>query len=790
VSPRDERLEWLASHASGASLELGPWPDPADGLDLADDCRDRVLVDSALERSRDPEKALGEIVRVAKPGATIAIVADFGHSSDPAQRSAFYPASLLDVLADRLEIERIEVVGGHFRVAGRPGSTGTQRRLEILAELQPKLEIRFVHAQVEAQRQARRAARRKERLAQVRRRYQHQARRAQRLGQELRTVRRSRRSQPLRRAARALRRRGRNTSPPRVGDRPGVTIPDVPLAAGPIARPELKVAVILDTFSAMSFRYEWSQIEFGPGDWVETFERERPQLLFVESAWQGNDGRWSGAMKEEGPSASLRAVVAWCRRQTIPTVFWAKEDPPNFDRFLQTAGLFDHVFTVDGDCVPRYREALGHDRVGLMQFAAQPRVHNPIAVDGGREYEVAFAGSYVAHRHPARRSQMEAVLEPALSEGLHVYSRLPGVRNRDFPGQYDAHVVGSLSYDRMLAAYKRYKLFLNVNSVSASPTMCARRLFELSGCATPVLSGPSRAIQQTFGDAIPVAESPAETRRQLRRLLDDSDLRGRLAHRALREVLSHHTYGQRVDQVLRAVGLPVVESTPTVSVLMSTKRPERVDDAIDQVASQTLRPLQFVLVLHGIDREPEAVAQRVRRAGIDDAVVLGADASLSLGACMNVALDAADGDLVAKMDDDDLYGAHYLADLASAFQYAEAPIVGKAAHYLHLPESGATVLRFPGREHTYVDHVKGATIMAQADVLRRLRWDDVPVGVDSALFDRVRLEGIKVYSADRFSFAAVRRRGQHAHTWSISDGRLMEDAGEISTAPVESYVRV
>jgi spore maturation protein CgeB len=548
--------------------------------------------------------------------------------------------------------------------------------------------------------------------------------------------------------------------------------------------------VILDEFSATALRYEWHQIEFGPYDWLPTLEREQPRLLFVESAWQGNDGRWAGAMQEEGASPPLRDLVSWCRGRGIPTVFWSKEDPPNFDRFLATARLFDHVFTVDGDCIPRYRDALGHDRVDLLRFAAQPRIHSPVAVEGGREYDVAFAGSYFAHKHPVRRRQMEALLEPALEAGLHVYTRLPGVADRDFPEQYAGHVVGSLPYERMPAAYKRYKLFLNVNSVTDSPTMCARRAFELSACATPVLSGPSRGLEAAFGDAIPTATSPEETREQLDRLLADAELRDRLAHRALREVLSAHTYGHRVDQVLDKLGFAVADRRPTVSVLLSTKRPERVGEAIGQVANQTWRPLQLVIVLHGLRLDPADVVERARRAGIEDVVALEADESLSLGACLNLALDAADGELLAKMDDDDLYGEHYLADLVNAFQFAEAPIVGKATHYVHLADSGTTMLRFPEREHTYVEHVKGATITARSDVLRTLRFDDVRSGVDSALFARCRAEEIRIYGADRFSFAVVRHRGRHAHSWAVSDGKLLEDARSVSNAPVETHVRV
>src|SRR5690606_4891960 len=122
--------------------------------------------------------------------------------------------------------------------------------------------------------------------------------------------------------------------------RPEVKIPKLAWPEGPINRPDLPVAVILDDFSRMAFRSEWDQIEFGLTDWREIFAEKRPELLFVESAWFGNQGRWRYQMTgTNAPKQELRDLVAWFKQEGIPTVFWNKEDPPNFDFFIDTAKL-------------------------------------------------------------------------------------------------------------------------------------------------------------------------------------------------------------------------------------------------------------------------------------------------------------------------------------------------------------------------------------------------------------------------------------------------------------------
>src|SRR5215217_3450069 len=67
---------------------------------------------------------------------------------------------------------------------------------------------------------------------------------------------------------------------------------------------------------------------------------------------------------------------------------------------LDTARLFDHVFTVDANRIDDYRRDLGHNRIGLLPFAAQPRVHNPVLRGHGRKHDVAFAGTYFVNKHP------------------------------------------------------------------------------------------------------------------------------------------------------------------------------------------------------------------------------------------------------------------------------------------------------------------------------------------------------------------------------------------------------
>ena len=127
-------------------------------------------------------------------------------------------------------------------------------------------------------------------------------------------------------------------------------------------------------------------------------------MLLVESAWSGLNNSWYFQIRDLGERRdaikyyAIPDVVAWCRQHDVPTVFYNKEDPPNFDVFINAAKQFDFVFTSDANCIPDYRKHVGHERVFALPFAAQPRIHNPI-MTADRTGSVCFAGTWYSLRH-------------------------------------------------------------------------------------------------------------------------------------------------------------------------------------------------------------------------------------------------------------------------------------------------------------------------------------------------------------------------------------------------------
>ncbi|WP_353951816.1 glycosyltransferase [Knoellia sp. S7-12] len=580
----------------------------------------------------------------------------------------------------------------------------------------------------------------------------------------------------------------------------GVELPPWPLPERAPRRADLRVGVILDDFTSLALGYEWDQVTLHPDRWREEVDSPRLDLLFVESAWHGNGDAWQYHLT--GPSAprpALTELIQWCRANGIPTVFWNKEDPVHYDDFLDTARLFDHVWTTDSDRIDDYHRDLGHERIGVLPFAVQQSLHNPIRLRTGQHQsrDIGFGGMYFAHKYPERREQMDLLLGAAdavssrMPLGLEIFSRyLGGDERYQFPAPLDERVVGSLDYQQMLTAYRTYKVFLNVNSVVGSPSMCARRIFEITACGTPVVSTPSRAIGEFFpADEVLQVASEKEAEWTLRALVNSPELRDHTVHIAQRRIWEEHTYTRRLDAVLAAAGLAdgaPAARLPTVSALVSTNRPQQLDHVLTTVASQRGVDVELVLLTHGFEPDFD-VPSRAAELGLEKVTLLSQPATTTLGACLNRLVGAASGEVVAKMDDDDLYGADYLRDQLHALDYSGASVVGKQAHHMWLESLNVTILRFPEREHRFTDLVMGPTIVAWRDVALAHPFADVGRGEDTGFLRDVVESGGRVYSADRFNFVQMRHTSVR-HTWEASSAELLANSRVLAYGDASSHV--
>jgi spore maturation protein CgeB len=325
-----------------------------------------------------------------------------------------------------------------------------------------------------------------------------------------------------------------------------------------------RIALVSDALTQSSLDAECDVITITPRNYKFALKYGRPDLLLVESAWQGYAETWKFKIAAypdypKRSNAALAALVAHARDAGIPTVFWNKEDGVHFERFIDSARLFDHIFTVDENCIPRYRAVVGPGvSVNTLLFAVQPATHS-FSGFHFKHMRSNFVGSYSHHIHDRRRTWQDMFFDAALETGLGVTAV---DRNSDrkaahyrYPDRTNLEVLPAVTHAQTSQIYKDYLVSLNVNTIEDSATMFSRRLVEILACGGIAVTNPSPAVARYFEDFCHVVRTPDEARELFARLKHGPDAQDLERARAGAEyVLREHTWAHRVEEILAVVG--------------------------------------------------------------------------------------------------------------------------------------------------------------------------------------------------------------------------------------------
>jgi spore maturation protein CgeB len=323
------------------------------------------------------------------------------------------------------------------------------------------------------------------------------------------------------------------------------------------------IALVVDSLSASSLAYECRTIPLGPVNHLWRLPISKPDYLLVESAWQGSNGRWKYKIasypdRPERTNHALRKLVQHARDRNIPTVFWNKEDGVHFDRFIDSARLFDHVFTVDVNTIPRYKAVMGERAsVHPLMFAIQPKTHGFTGFDFKHRC-ANFVGSYSSHVHANRRRWQDRLFGAACAAGLGLTvidrNSERKAEHYRFPALPGLSVQPAISHAETARVYRDYLVSLNVNTIEDSPTMFSRRLVEILGCGGIAVTNPTPSVDALFKDFCHVVSSDEEARELFARLRHGPSTRDLERARAGAEfVARHHTWRHRLEQIAEVV---------------------------------------------------------------------------------------------------------------------------------------------------------------------------------------------------------------------------------------------
>lgn len=327
----------------------------------------------------------------------------------------------------------------------------------------------------------------------------------------------------------------------------------------------MKIALISDGLTQECLQRLCTVVPITSSNYKWNLWYRRPDFLFVESAWCGYKDSWKYkiAAYPDYPcrsNSSLAKVVSYAQRLGVPTVFWNKEDGVHFERFIDSARLFDYIFTVDENSIPKYKAALGeHTPINTLMFSVEPSLHQ-FSGFNFRYKKANFVGSYSSHIHARRRAWQHMLFKACELSGLGVVAFDRNSKRKSshyrFPVISGLEVVPSVSHANTADVYKNYLVSLNVNTVEDSTTMFSRRFIEVLACGGIAVTTPSLAVEQLFGDYCHIVheqEACVELFDRLKYGPSGEDLER--ARAGAKYVSLHHTWAHRLQKVCEVIGL-------------------------------------------------------------------------------------------------------------------------------------------------------------------------------------------------------------------------------------------
>lgn len=446
---------------------------------------------------------------------------------------------------------------------------------------------------------------------------------------------------------------------------------------------DLRVGIICDEFFYDSIRDAANFIYVTPENWRKKIEDGLDAFLYV-SAWRGVHEEWKGATslyalqkryyafkytdkyKEENISFchlgtlqdDIIELLETCKSKNIPTIFYSKEDPPNFWMFLELAKHCDYVFTSAQECVDIYKEYCGHDRVGAVSFGINPQIHNPIGMHGvDKKNDVIFSGSWMK-KYPERCAEISKLFDGVTASGhaLHIIDRnYPHNRNYFYPRPYLSYVSPAQPHDILQKIHKMCDWAININTVKNSQTMFANRSFELQANGVLMISNYSVGMNSILPNIF-IATDRRDINGILNSFTEEEKYERQIS--GVRSVMTGHTCYDRIGAFLQCAGYSTEQPVRKVLVLADTLS-EHVCECFSR---QTYEHKQLYAVND-----------------VDSSILN-------------------DFDIIAWFAEDAEYEEFYLEDMTNAFKYTACDYVTKDAWY-----EGKTFHK--GVEHNYISRI-------------------------------------------------------------------------------------
>ncbi len=559
----------------------------------------------------------------------------------------------------------------------------------------------------------------------------------------------------------------------------------------------LRMAAIVDDRLYRGLRYEGNLLLLTPENYHHVIQDEKPDIILVESCRQSVSGHWRFAqIAQNHEREALLRLIDLARQNNIPVIYWFTADHSYHDHYQEILPFFDHIFCAD----PLELELLKGqmNNVSLLPPAIQPVIHNPF-----RDYQnnnhlaidTIFDGWADLLRFdnllPMKRLSFFG-LKVIDSRNLIFRDKL-----KDIPDHH-SHILGCVHWQDRLTALKHSNVAISCENSLASLTLQKWHSLETLGCRVPLVHFGKIGDGDIRKGLVVETGGETDFLTALARIIEEPTYREQLAQLKWREVHQHHTFSQRLRSLCEKIGVhyPAIES-PMATLLSPTNRPDHIGQILGTYEKQTVPNKELIIIYNGPNSRLNEVQQTVLKTHLEGVRLLTQPAELYAGASLNNGAQNARGQYCFRIDDDDYYSEHYIADMMLHFQAIDVDIFGKPPCHLYFEDDeelysrnspAPQLCKFPATVlHSGDVWLGGNSIAGKTDIFRRFGYPDTVFGsADTSFLFEISRHDLQFYSVDQNNLVASRRE-EGSHTWKSDNETLKQRGNLLAGVTIDDY---
>ncbi|WP_220766988.1 glycosyltransferase, partial [Escherichia coli] len=127
-----------------------------------------------------------------------------------------------------------------------------------------------------------------------------------------------------------------------------------------------------------------------------------------------------------------------------------------------------------------------------------------------------------------------------------------------------------------------------VNTITNSPSMMSRRVYEILASGTPIISTTSKAIFEQLPGLVLTVKNKEEANLAAEKLLSDEIFWYKKSHLGYRYIHAYCTYLDRAESIAKELGLTVQRATESFNVIVSASDDVSIKRMLTSIKRQKL----------------------------------------------------------------------------------------------------------------------------------------------------------------------------------------------------------